>query len=360
MERIYKNSGDLEHQYAFNEFGQVVHINDAKRIINGAKVKYFLFQDFSNELILKAEDSFKKRKHFALKVNFVEYNGRKYFGDPSTESPQHYDAKLKIVKQGYFEWGEYKIPVKNCKLERRYGKSYFRSDLIAEMKSGDKIFIEIVKTSNISKSKEQFIIKNQLTTFKIYIDENGSFEFDKFEIIGNDEIESLRNEYRKKYFEFEQSKSRNDNAWSRYYQEKNHLEREIKEYENKINQEIQRYFEGIQQRIKYQAGKKEIITEKIRECIKNSKSLQNKFRENLDYRHGLIMGNIRQYRSIGRDIERIKSRIKSIETIGNEIQGMESLFIQIEPLVKWEWIEPGCNKEPKGQDRLFQLKYLLT
>lgn len=41
-------------------------------------------------------------------------------------------------------------------------------------------------------------------------------------------------------------------------------------------------------------------------------------------------------------------------------QRMESLFIQVAPLVKWEWIEPECTKKPQGNDRLFRLKYSMT
>lgn len=49
-----------------------------------------------------------------------------------------------------------------------------------------------------------------------------------------------------------------------------------------------------------------------------------------------------------------------IERIKQDTQRMENLFIQVEPLVKWEWIEPGCTKKPQGKDRLFQLKYWMT
>lgn len=31
MDRIYKNTGKLKHQYAFNEYGNVIHIRDAER-----------------------------------------------------------------------------------------------------------------------------------------------------------------------------------------------------------------------------------------------------------------------------------------------------------------------------------------
>jgi len=63
---------------------------------------------------------------------------------------------------------------------------------------------------------------------------------------------------------------------------------------------------------------------------------------------------------IGETEKRIQDLRNEIERIKTESQGMESLFIQIAPLVKWEWIEPGGIKEPQGKDRLFRLKYLMT
>jgi hypothetical protein len=62
-----------------------------------------------------------------------------------------------------------------------------------------------------------------------------------------------------------------------------------------------------------------------------------------------------------REAEKRNQDLRSeIERIKQESQGMESLFIQVAPLVKWEWIEPGGTKEPQGKDRLFRLKYYTT
>jgi hypothetical protein len=63
---------------------------------------------------------------------------------------------------------------------------------------------------------------------------------------------------------------------------------------------------------------------------------------------------------IGETEKRIQDLRNEIEQIKTESQGMEDLFIQVAPLVKWEWIEPGCTKKPKGKDRLFRLKHLMT
>jgi YD repeat-containing protein len=240
MERIYKNSDGLEHQYAYNEFGQVVHIEDAKKIINGKEIKYFLFPDLTGELILKAEDSFKKRKHFSLKVKFLEYNGKKYHGDPSSESPQHYDAKLKIVKQGFFEWSHYKIYVKEVRIEKRFGNSHYRSDLIAQLLSGEEVFIEIIKTSKPSQVKEKYIIDNQLPTFKIYIDENGGFEFDRFEIIGNSEIESIERQIQELQSRIPKCEAESAKIRWSYNSEKERVGKELSRMEAEFSERIKR------------------------------------------------------------------------------------------------------------------------
>jgi len=71
-----------------------------------------------------------------------------------------------------------------------------------------------------------------------------------------------------------------------------------------------------------------------------------------------------EFDSIEAEIRQVEKRNQDlrneIERIKTESQGMESLFIQVAPLVKWEWIEPGATKKPQGEDRLFQLKYWMT
>lgn len=68
-----------------------------------------------------------------------------------------------------------------------------------------------------------------------------------------------------------------------------------------------------------------------------------------------------EYTGVTNRIESIRNTIKEdesrIEFLRNEIPRMENLFVQASALVKWEWIEPRNTKEPRGKDRLLQLKY---
>ena len=71
-----------------------------------------------------------------------------------------------------------------------------------------------------------------------------------------------------------------------------------------------------------------------------------------------------EFDSIKSEIRKAEERNRDlgsqIERRKQESQGMESLFIQVAPLARWEWIEPQHTKEPQGKDRLLRLKYWMT
>jgi hypothetical protein len=357
--KVYKDSSELKHQYAHNELGLPVHIKDAEKYINGQKAKYYLFEDKQIEIILR--DGEKNSKHFAIKSDAeININGKKYNYNQISESIQHIDFKIKLKKEGYFYWNDYLVFIENTKMEAVIYGSRFKADLFARLNDGTPVVIEVIKTSETSKSKKQYLNKNEILTFEIYIDDEGNQVNERFNIFGNREIESIEAEITRQQQIFNNSESERKSAWSGYYYEKDRNDREIKEYEDKINQEIQRYFERIQYRIKIESGKRNTIQEKIRQSIKNTRALQDKFRKDLNYRHGLTheyIGYLREFRD---GIKKAKSDIESSKDLLQESQGMESLFIQVAPLVKWQWVEPGCTKEPQGQDRLFRLKYWMT
>lgn len=338
--RIYRNTENLKHQYAFTEFGQVISIDHAEKKVNGVDLKYYLFNDLTYELILK--DGQIKQKHFAIKTTFFEHQGKKYLIDHASESPQHYDAKLKIIKNGFFTWSDYLIRIKKPRLEKRYSNSFFRADLIAEMESGEEIFIEIIKTSNTSKSKEKFIVENQLPTFKIWIDEQGDFIDESFDFIGNREIEDLRKKY--SFFTIEHGKQlqRRAESWKSFKGEKERIDSEIRDLEERLRSTIEseehklpRFYDEAGNEILEIMSRIGDIRKKIETSIKYSKTI----RESIHY-----------YNEASIDAKRIEQ----------EIQRMESLFIQASESIEWKWVEPNCIRELQGKDRLLRLKYLLT
>ena len=305
-QRIHRNTDGLKHQYAFNEWGNVVHIKKAVDYINGKKCKYFLDEKQLDEIILRSGD--KNQWHFALKTDYFEFNGKKYIRDSLNESPQHYDAKLKIIGQGYFDWSDYKIFVKNCVMERRFSKSYFRADLIAELHSGEKVFIEIIKTSDTSKSKENYIITNQLPTFKIWIDNEGNFINKRFDFIGNTEIERLRENYRGKSSEYTTISFSKKSAWQEFYNEKERLDKEIEQYEKEVDFQIQRYFEGIQSRIKRRSDQAQSIVGQIRQGISDCRILRIQEQKSSNEFRSCLSNLQRETNEIIKEIKYIKNR----------------------------------------------------
>ncbi len=305
-QRIHRNTDGLKHQYAFDEWGNVVHIKKAVDYINGKKCKYFLDEKQLDEILLRAGE--KNQWHFALKTDYFEFNGKKYIRDSLSESPQHYDAKLKIIGQGYFEWSDYKIPVKNCVMERRFSKSYFRADLIAELQSGEKVFIEIIKTSDTSKRKENYIIENQLPTFKIWIDNEGNFKHEKFDFIGNREIERIRDDYREKSSEHRTISFSKKSAWQGFYSEKESFDTEIEQYEKEVDFQIQRYFEGIQSRIKRRSDQAQSIVGQIRQGISDCKILRSQ-EQNASNEFKQCLSNLqKETNEIIKEIKYVKNR----------------------------------------------------
>lgn len=297
MDRIYKNTGKLKHQYAFNEYGNVIHIRDAERLYEGKEMKYYLFSDKSYELILRSSEYHNKnQKHFSLKTEYVEYNGKKFKRDTITESIEHHNAKFKIINQGYFFWNKYRFPFKNPRIEQRFSNSMFRADLVVELMSGERVFVEIIKTSDISHSKENYIIKNQLPTFKIYIKENGDFIYDKFDFIGNKELEGIRDSYRERRAYFEELQSSVRSGFSEYYKQKKGIDSEIRNLEERLrskieSEEIQLKFFGFRDRTEFKQIERNIEQEEesarevwgeIRVLRKVIRSTRNKIR-NIDF-----------------------------------------------------------------------------
>ena len=71
-------------RFAYNENNEVIRLNDATK-----KVKYYLYKDQDFELLYCSGE---KRTYF-----------RGVNGDWMNESPEHYEAKMKIVSDGFFD-----------------------------------------------------------------------------------------------------------------------------------------------------------------------------------------------------------------------------------------------------------------
>lgn len=197
---VKKSIDSLTHQNAYNEFRQLVNIETSEKYTEGKKNTFYLYYDLTFEMIIKENDDLierKNQKHFAIKSNVVINGHTHKRNDINGESVEHYEAKVKIARNGFFRWNDYNIHIIDPKIEKILEGSKYRSDLYAKMTCGTEITIEVIKSSEISDSKMAFIKQKQIPTFIIYIDNYGNQKFDRFDLIGNTEIERISERIRK-------------------------------------------------------------------------------------------------------------------------------------------------------------------
>jgi hypothetical protein len=333
--------GDVKHKYALDEFGNSINILDAQKFINGKKVKYYLFENQSLEAILKQGE--KNRWHYAIKSDAkINIGGNFYAYSNYGESPEHLDFKYKIMKNEFFYWNEYKIYIYNVKVEAKIYGSMFKADCTGQLSDGTRVFIEVIKTSETSKRKKEYLKSNELLTFEIWIDDEGNQLSKRFDIYGNSEIESIEGSIQEMQSRIPNCERERKTAWYSYNSEKDRIESEIREMERVFKQT--KYYDSIN------AGNP--IPKEFREI----KNLRSKISE-----------NIQLSRDIKFEIERIKKQIEGysgfeieLQETKRSIKNLENTFIQASKSVKWKWIEPRNTKEPQGKDRLFQLIYFMS
>jgi hypothetical protein len=189
---------ELKYLYACLKDGTVVSISDADK-----SQEYYLYPGEKVKLILRHGEVY--QKHFAVKSEDLLINGNRVRFNSINESPQHYNFKMNILKEGYFYYKQYKILIKNAKVEPRILNSSYRADVFGELLCGTTCIIEVIKTSKVSEVKKEFINKNQILTFEIIIDKDGNQIIEQSNCYGNAELEELTIKIAKseKAFKFE-------------------------------------------------------------------------------------------------------------------------------------------------------------
>jgi predicted nucleic acid-binding Zn-ribbon protein len=228
MSKIYhRSNNELKHSHAYDEHGNYLSIESAIKLQNKEVCKWYLDFDKQIELILCALGSNKVTSHWKAKPNqfLTTTDGikRKYNQDHQSESFEHIRFKGQIIEKLFFNFKNYKILLKNAKPEFVFSDKKFRTDVKAELLDGTLCMIEVIKTSELSEKKLNEINKNQILTFKLYIDEYGNQKHNKSKIIGNKELEHIEKSIQKgngKIAEIEES---------------------IEEMERRIYQERKRY-----------------------------------------------------------------------------------------------------------------------
>ena len=267
---------ELKYLFACLKDGTVVSISDADK-----SQEYYLYPGEQVKLILRQGKVY--QKHFAVKSEDLHL---------INESPEHYNFKMNILKEGYFYYKEYKILIKNAKVELRISNSLYRADVFGELLCGTPCIIEVIKTSKVSEEKKEFINENQILTFEIIIDKDGNQIIEQSNCYGNTELEGLTIKISKSEKEF---KSKARGLYSQHEREKwsidTRVETAIRNAGGSI-QDIQREY-----------------SEKRADCGKNVRRFEDYYRRDTEW-----LERARGYHGrIEKEITDITAKIRSIE-----------------------------------------------
>ncbi len=166
---------DVKYKFAWDSNNNCVEIDFAD-----ISETYYMYQNKICRFILK--NGSQKIKHFAIYSD----------ADSINESPEHYNAKMKIINDGFFYFNNNKYLVKDLEPESLLLNSNYRADISCKLFDGKYCIIEIIKTSQISEIKEKFINDNQILTFKIHIDDKGNQIISNDNRIGDNTITRIR------------------------------------------------------------------------------------------------------------------------------------------------------------------------
>jgi len=173
--------------YAYDEHNNQVSISEAvklsKRDWYGLPNKEIKFKPYFNNQTphwkLTKDASFTMHGKIIDFSNFID------------ESFEHKDFKGKIIAQNYFTYKNHKILIANAEPEKVIQGSRYRADVKANLLDGTECIIEVIKSSDLSEQKQNFITENQILTFKIYIDDKGDQVHGRDSITGNRTIEQI-------------------------------------------------------------------------------------------------------------------------------------------------------------------------
>jgi hypothetical protein len=107
------------------------------------------------------------------------------------ESFEHKEFKGKIIEQKYLIYKHHNVLLNDPKKEKVLEGSRFRADVKANLLDGTECIIEVIKSSDLSEKKQEFIDENQILTLKIYIDDKGNQIHNRDCITGHRIIEQI-------------------------------------------------------------------------------------------------------------------------------------------------------------------------
>ena len=305
----------LKYKYSLDKFGNVVSISEAKK----GNVYYFGKTDI--ELIVK--DGGTNRKHFSLKsggsIDSLFSGGG--------ESPEHYNAKYEIKKQGFFYWNDIKIKPSRIEIEHEFKTINKISDVVFFDEDDNLMCVIEVYFTNKKTQKDIDDFKKLNTNVYEYNIKNGSTELHCWSV------------------SVEQYRASEEEKLELWYDDTiKSKEKEIERLEKELHDKSKHLRESIsKERVSY--GKLERESGEIELNIKKSSEGTRQIeQESYDVETKLKRGRSEEpgFRS------RIKWTKKEIENLEEQEQGVEQLRLQIEKAEYEVANAEGENRAIKG------------
>lgn len=236
----FKIADYVLHSYAYDQYGNYILIDDA---IHLSDRQWYLDKNLQVELIaVNFKEQKKQVYHWKVKSNqYLEIQGKKYKYDSAKDSESYHHKQMKgsIISNGFFYMDNYKIYIQNASEEFRICDSKFKADISCTMLCGTPCIIEVIKTSDISEAKKNYLKENEILTFKIYIDENGNQIFQKSTYFGGEKIDRIKESIHKGQGAVvsitREYESANEEAKKRMFDE-------VFRFSNEMDRRKQRYF----------------------------------------------------------------------------------------------------------------------
>jgi hypothetical protein len=338
---------EYKYSHAYDDFENLV---SRERAINDGRPYYF---DIEKQIKLKTKTSslgnlfwsaYPNQKYTLRNVSYDFSELEKTF-----ETYEHRKFKGDIIENLSFKYKGFDVLLQNAQEEIRIIDSYFRSDVKAQLLCGTDCIVEVVKSSDISKNKAQFIEDNQILTFKIYIDDKGNQKSERDSIIGDREIEDINR--------------RIHDGQGKLAEQKDELEQLDKIGKNKAFTEISRFEGWIEPRIRifedrnkdFKRTKGELLgteidrRDGIRERITEFSNRIESTRREIEYER-------EQVNSFESGSKRTTECVSKIPELESRITEINNKFREIAKDCKIEWFR---NKWMQGKciDKLSEIKY---
>jgi hypothetical protein len=319
---------EYKYSHAYDDFENLV---SRERAINDGRAYYF---DIQKQIKLKTKMSslgnlfwsaYPNQKYTLRNVSYDFSELEKTF-----ESYEHRKFKGDIIENLKFKYKGFDVLLQNSQEEIRIVDSYFRSDVKAQLLCGTDCIVEVIKSSDISKNKAQFIEDNQILTFKIYIDDKGNQKSERDSIIGDREIEDInrrihdgQGKLAEQKDELEQlDKIGKKKAFTEISRFEGWIEPRIRIFENRNRELKQRKSELLGTEIDRRDGLKrdiEKVKDGIQFCISRTESVKELGRlAKIEQNKPIIEATVKQYkRTFNCDFQLMRvARIKCIEKNG--------------------------------------------